>query len=52
VSNIYNNNKASNAKIDQNVNKAVYFFARFFFWQWLLPPMEVGKLQHPTKSSL
>jgi hypothetical protein len=20
--------------------------------QWLLPPMEVGKLQHPTKSSL
>jgi hypothetical protein len=31
VSNIYNNNKASNAKIGQNVNKAVYFFARFFF---------------------
>jgi hypothetical protein len=30
VSNIYNNNKASNAKIGQNVNKAVYFFARFF----------------------
>ena len=30
VSNIYNNNKASNAKISQNVNKAVYFFARFF----------------------
>jgi hypothetical protein len=30
VSNIYNNNMASNAKIDQNVNKAVYFFACFF----------------------
>ena len=30
VSNIYNNNKASNAKIGQNVNKTVYFFARFF----------------------
>jgi hypothetical protein len=30
VSNIYNNNKASNAKISQNVNKAVYFFACFF----------------------
>jgi hypothetical protein len=29
VSNIYNNNKASNAKIGQNVNKAVYFFANF-----------------------
>jgi uncharacterized membrane protein len=25
-----NKNKASNAKIGQNVNKAVYFFARFF----------------------
>jgi hypothetical protein len=25
-----NNNKASIAKIGQNVNKAVYFFARFF----------------------
>jgi hypothetical protein len=30
VSNIYNNNKAFNAKIGQNVNKAVYFFACFF----------------------
>jgi hypothetical protein len=30
VSNIYNNNKASHAKIGQNVNKAVYFFAHFF----------------------
>jgi hypothetical protein len=30
VSNIYNNNKASNAKICYNVNKAVYFCARFF----------------------
>jgi hypothetical protein len=30
VSNIYNNNKASNAKIGQNVNKAGGFFARFF----------------------
>ena len=30
MSNIYKNNKASNAKIGQNVNKAVYFFARFF----------------------
>jgi hypothetical protein len=30
ASNIYNNNKASSAKIGQNVNKAVYFFARFF----------------------
>ena len=33
VSYIYNNNKAFisfNAKISQNVNKAVYFFARFF----------------------
>ena len=30
VSNIYNINKASNAKIGQNINKAVYFFARFF----------------------
>ena len=30
VSNIYNNNKASNAKIGQNVNKAVYFFSCFF----------------------
>jgi hypothetical protein len=27
---IYNNNKASNAKIGQNINKAVYFFACFF----------------------
>jgi hypothetical protein len=27
---IYNNNKASNGKISQNVNKAVNFFARFF----------------------
>jgi hypothetical protein len=30
MQNVYNNNKASNAKIGQNVNKAVYFFARFF----------------------
>ena len=30
VSNIYNNNKAYNAKIGYNVNKAVYFCARFF----------------------
>ena len=30
MSNIYNNNKASNAKIGQNVNRAVNFFARFF----------------------
>jgi hypothetical protein len=29
MSNIYNNNKASNAKIGQNVNKVVYFFAHF-----------------------
>jgi hypothetical protein len=28
VSNIFNNNKASNAKIGQNVNKAGGFFAR------------------------
>ena len=27
---IYNNDKASNAKIGQNVNKAGFFFARFF----------------------
>ena len=30
MSNIYNNNKTSNAKIGYNVNKAVYFCARFF----------------------
>ena len=30
VSNIYNNNKASNAKIGQNVNKTVYFVHVFF----------------------
>jgi hypothetical protein len=30
MGNIYNNNKASNAKIGQIVNKAVYFFVRFF----------------------
>jgi hypothetical protein len=29
VSNIYNNNKASNAKIGQNVNKAGFFFTLF-----------------------